>query len=291
MNIKKEIHMKKMILSSLVCISMFTQAQVQTPKASPVAKVEQRAGLTDISISYSRPAVNERKIFGELIPFGERWRLGANENTKIRTNDELIFGAEVLKAGTYAVFATPNTDRWVIDFYTDTTNWGLPEKWDPTKVALSVVAKVTVFPIKTENLTISIDNLEFNSAVLNITWDNTQASLPFSLNTKEKVVESIEKTLSSSTVTANDYYSAASYYFTEQIDLKKALVWSTKAVEMKGESAYWMTRLKAQLQAANGDIKGALATAKISIIAAEKDGDQNYVKMNQKSMEEWSKKK
>ncbi len=283
--------MKKIILSSLVCISMFTQAQVQTPKASPVAKVEQRAGLTDISISYSRPAVNERKIFGELIPFGERWRLGANENTKIRTNDELIFGAEVLKAGTYAVFATPNTDRWVIDFYTDTTNWGLPEKWDPTKVALSVVAKVTVFPIKTENLTISIDNLEFNSAVLNITWDNTQASLPFSLNTKEKVVESIEKTLSSSTVTANDYYSAASYYFTEQIDLKKALVWSTKAVEMKGESAYWMTRLKAQLQAANGDIKGALATAKISIIAAEKDGDQNYVKMNQKSMEEWSKKK
>ncbi|MEN9972460.1 MAG: hypothetical protein RIS20_807 [Bacteroidota bacterium] len=283
--------MKKIILSSLVCISMFTQAQVQTPKASPVAKVEQRAGLTDISISYSRPAVNERKIFGELIPFGERWRLGANENTKIRTNDELIFGAEVLKAGTYAVFATPNTDRWVIDFYTDTTNWGLPEKWDPTKVALSVVAKVTVFPIKTENLTISIDNLEFNSAVLNITWDNTQASLPFFLNTKEKVVESIEKTLSSSTVTANDYYSAASYYFTEQIDLKKALVWSTKAVEMKGESAYWMTRLKAQLQAANGDIKGALATAKISIIAAEKDGDQNYVKMNQKSMEEWSKKK
>jgi hypothetical protein len=283
--------MKKVILSGLVCISLVTQAQVQTPKASPVAKVEQRAGLTDISISYSRPAVNERVIFGELIPFGQRWRLGANENTKIKTSDVLIFSSGILKAGTYAIFATPKADSWEIDFYTDTTNWGLPEKWETEKVALTVSAKVTKMPVVTENLTISIDGMEFNSAVLNITWDKTQISLPFTLNTKEKVLASIDKVLSSSTVSANDYNQAASYYFTEKIDMKKALEWSTKAVEMKGVSAYWMTRLKSQLQAANGDIKGALETAKISMEAAEKDGDQNYVKMNQKSIEEWSKKK
>jgi hypothetical protein len=283
--------MKKVILSSLVCISLFAQAQVQTPKASPVAKVEQRAGLTDISISYSRPAVNERKIFGELIPFGQRWRLGANENTKITTSDVLIFGKDTLQAGTYALFATPNADSWVIDFYTETTNWGLPEKWETAKVALTVNAKVKKMPLVTENLSITIDGMEFNSAVLNITWDKTQVSIPFKLNTKEKVLASIEKTLSGSVVTANDYNQAASYYFTEQLDLKKALEWSTKAVEMKGVSAYWMTRLKSQIQAANGDVKGAIETAKISLAEAEKDGDQNYVKMNQQSIEEWSKKK
>ncbi|MEN9988007.1 MAG: hypothetical protein RLZZ585_1046 [Bacteroidota bacterium] len=283
--------MKKLILSSFVCISLFTQAQVQTPKASPVAKIEQRAGLTDITISYSRPAVNGRKIFGELIPFEVRWRLGANENTKITTSDVLIFGSDTLQAGTYALFATPNQDSWVIDFYTETTNWGLPEKWETSKVALTVNAKVKKMPIVTENLSISIDNMEFNSAVLSITWDKTQISLPFTLNTKEKVLASIEKVLSASVVTANDYNQAASYYFTEQIDMKKALEWSTKAVEMKGVSAYWMTRLKSQLQAANGDIKGAIETAKISLAEAEKDGDQNYVKMNQLSIEEWSKKK
>lgn len=283
--------MKKVILSSLVCISLFTQAQVQTPKASPVAKVEQRAGLTDISISYSRPAVNGRKIFGELIPFGVRWRLGANENTKITTSDVLIFGADTLQAGTYALFATPNQDSWVVDFYTETTNWGLPEKWETSKVALTVSAKVKKMPMVTENLSISIDNMEFNSAVLSITWDKSQVSLPFTLNTKANVLASIEKTLSGSVVTANDYNQAASYYFTEQIDMKKALEWSTKAVEMKGVSAYWMTRLKSQIQAANGDLKGAIETAKISMEAAEKDGDQNYVKMNQQSIEEWSKKK
>ena len=283
--------MKKIILSSFICISLLSQAQVQTPKASPVAKVEQRAGLTDIRISYSRPAVNERKIFGELIPFGERWRLGANENTKITTSDVLIFSSGILKAGTYAIFATPKADSWEIDFYTDTTNWGLPEKWEKEKVALTVTAKVKKMPAVTENLTIAIDGMEFNGAVLNITWDKTQVSFPFTLNTKEKVMASIDKALSASTVSANDYNQAASYYFTEQIDMKKALEWSTKAVEMKGASAYWMTRLKSQLQAANGDFKGALETAKISMEAAEKDGDQNYVKMNQKSIEEWSKKK
>lgn len=283
--------MKKVILSSLVCISLFAQAQVQTPKASPIAKVEQRAGLTDISISYSRPAVNGRKIFGELIPFGQRWRLGANENTKITTSDVLIFGSDTLQAGTYALFATPNSDIWVIDFYTETTNWGLPEKWETSKVALTVNAKVKKMPLVTENLSITIDAMEFNSAVLNITWDKTQVSIPFTLNTKAKVLASIEKTLSGSSVTANDYNQAANYYFTEQVDLKKALEWSTKAVELKGVSAYWMTRLKSQIQAANGDFKGAIETAKISLAEAEKDGDQNYVKMNQQSIEEWSKKK
>ena len=72
--------------------------------------------------------------------------------------------------------------------------------------------------------------------------------------------------------------------------MKQALIWAEKAVAEKGPSAYWMTRLKSQIQAANGDYKGAMETAKISIIEAEKDGDQNYVKMNQQSIEEWSKK-
>lgn len=282
--------MKKVIFSSFLCLSIFVQGQVQTPKASPVGKVEQRVGLTDISISYSRPAVNGRKIFGGLLPFGVRWRLGANENTKITTSDALIFGSDTLRAGTYALFATPYSDSWVIDFYTETTNWGLPEKWETSNVALTVNTKVKKMPIFTENLSISIDNMKFNSAVLSITWDKAQVSIPFTLNTKEKVLASIEKVLSASAVTANDYNQAASYYFTEQLDMKKALEWSTKAVEIKGVSAYWMTRLKAQLQAANGDYKGALETAKISMEAAEKDGDQNYVKMNQQSIEEWSKK-
>jgi predicted Zn-dependent protease len=139
-----------------------------------------------------------------------------------------------------------------------------------------------------ENLTISLDNLQNSGATLQFSWDRTRINIPFTLNTKDKVLASIKKTMDGPT--AGDYYSAASYYFQEKLDVKQALVWCTKAVELRPE-AYWMSRLMAQLQAANGDYKGAIETAKKSISAAEKDGDQNYVKMNKSSIEEWSKKK
>jgi hypothetical protein len=282
--------MKKIILIGFVCLSYVTNAQVITPKASPIGKVEQKVGLTDISISYSRPAVNGRIIFGDLLPFGERWRLGANENTKFRTSDDLNFESGILKAGTYALYATPFVDHWELEFYTDTTNWGMPEKWEDVKVALKLRAGLEKPRTTAENLTIGIEKMEFNSAELVISWDEMNVHFPFTVNTKEKVLASIEQTMKSKNITANDYHAAASYYFTEQLDLKQALAWSEKAVEMKGPSAYWMTRLKAQLQAANGDIKGAMETAKNSMQEAEKDGDLNYVRMNKVSIEEWRKK-
>jgi hypothetical protein len=217
------------------------------------------------------------------------WRLGANENTKVTTSDALIFGKDTLKAGTYALFAKPGQTNWELYFYADYSNWGLPEPWDAQKVVLQVNAGVQKTQDFQENLAISIDALTNNGGTLLITWENTKVSLPFSLNTKAKVLASIDKTMAGPA--ANDYHAAATYYFNENLDLKKALEWSTKAVELRGPSAYWMTRLKAQLQAANGDFKGAIETAKISIEAAKADGDDAYVRANEKSIEEWSKKR
>jgi hypothetical protein len=280
--------MKKLILSSFTFLSLTLNAQITTPKASPLAKIEQKVGLADITISYSRPGKKDRVVFGDVVPFGEIWRFGANENTKITSSESLIFGKDTLKAGTYAIFTKPNKDNWEVYFYTETTNWGTPEKWDDKKVALKLIALVTILNDVVENLTISFDNLQNSGATLQFSWDKTRINIPFTLNTKDKVLASIKKTMDGPT--AGDYYSAASYYFQEKLDVKQALVWCTKAVELRPE-AYWMSRLKAQLQAANGDYKGAIETAKISIAAAEKDGDQNYVKMNKTSIEEWSKKK
>jgi hypothetical protein len=156
-------------------------------------------------------------------------------------------------------------------------------------VRLQVTAGVQKLQDYQENLAFQIDALSNNGGTLLITWENTKVSLPFTLNTKAKVLASIDKTMTGPS--ANDYHAAATYYFNENLDLKKALEWSTKAVEMRGNSAYWMTRLKAQLQAANGDYKGAIETAKISIEAAKADGDDAYVRANEKSIAEWSKKR
>ncbi len=280
--------MKKIIVFAFAFFALNSNAQITTPKASPLAKIEQKVGLADLTISYSRPAKRDRVVFGDVVPFGEIWRFGANENTKITSSDALIFGRDTLKAGTYAIFTKPNKDKWEVYFYTETTNWGTPEKWDDQKVALKLTSPVVALNDVVENLTISIDNLQNAGATLQFSWDKTRINIPFTINTKDKVLASIKKTMDGPT--AGDYYSAASYYFQEKLDMKQALTWCTKAVEMRPE-AYWMSRLMAQLQAANGDYRGAIETAKKSIAAAEKDGDNNYVKMNNASIEEWSKKK
>ena len=281
--------MKKLFILLSLSFGSYTFGQITTPQASPQAKVEQKVGLADISISYYRPGKRGRTVFGDVVPFGELWRTGANENAKITTSDALIFGKDTLKAGTYAIFTKPNKANWEIYFYTDYSNWGTPENWDEKKIAFKTTATVSKLTETVENFTIGFDKMENSSAEICMTWENTKVSIPFSLNTKDKVLASIKKTMDGPT--ANDYHRAASFYFTEKIDMKKGLEWSTKAVELRGESAYWMTRLLAQLQAENGDYKKAIETAKKSMAAAEKDGDMNYVKQNKTSIDEWSTKK
>ena len=278
--------MKKILFASITLMSLSLNAQITTPKASPLAKIEQKVGLADLTIQYSRPGKKDRVVFGDVVPFGELWRMGANENTKITSSESLIFGKDTLKAGTYAIFTKPNKNNWEVYFYSETNNWGTPEKWDESKVVLKTTAPVISLNDIIENFTISFDNLSNDGANLQFSWDKTRVSISFKLVTKEKVLASIKKTMDGPT--ANDYHQAANYYFQEKLDLKQALTWSTKAVEMRPE-AYWMSRLKSQIQAANGDYKGAIESAKKSIEAAEKDGDQNYVKMNKASIEEWSK--
>ena len=277
----------KLLIGMTICTTI-GQAQITTPKASPLCKIEQKVGLADISISYSRPGVKARNAFGDVVEFGEIWRLGANENTKITSSENLIFGKDTLKAGTYALYAIPEKKSWQLIFYTETTNWGVPDNWSEDKIAYKTTLPVYELKDRVENLSIFIDKISNNGAEIQIAWDQTKVALPFSLTTKDKVVAGILKTMSGPK--ASDYHQAANYYFTEKIDMKQALIWSTLAVEMQGEKAYWMTRLKAQLQAENGDFKGAIETANKSMEAAALDNDSNYVKMNKASIEEWSKK-
>lgn len=280
--------MKKLFLGIFTVISFSMNAQVQTPALSPVSKFEQKVGLTDITIQYSRPGKRDRLVFGDVVPFGEIWRLGANENTKITSSDAIIFGKDTVKAGTYAFYARPEKDSWTLYLYSETTNWGVPDPWDSKKVVYETKLPVVQLNDVVETLTISIEKIENNGASLVIMWDKSKIALPFTVNTKDKVLASIKKTMEGPS--ANDYHRSATFYYQEKIDVKKALEWSTKACEMRPE-AYWMLRTKALLQAENGDFKGAIATAKKSMELAEKDGDAAYVKMNKTSIEEWSKKK
>jgi len=278
--------MKKFtILFVCILLANLSFAQIQTPQPSPSAKMEQMVGLTTINVEYSRPSMKGREIFGNLVPFGKMWRMGANNNTTISFSDDVMIGGKKLAAGDYALFANPTKNSWEIVFYKDTNNWGLPQKWDESKVALKAKAEVQKMPMTMETFTIVIDELKNDSAAINFLWEDTVAYLTVNVPTEDKTMTSINKVLNGPS--ANDYYAAASYFLEEGKDINQALKWINKSVEMQENAPFYVLRKKSLIEAKAGKKKDAIAKAKKSLAAAKKAGNQDYVKMNEDSLKEW----
>ncbi|WP_296384684.1 DUF2911 domain-containing protein [Winogradskyella sp.] len=279
--------MKKLVLFAFALTLMFSvNAQIETPQPSPFTKIEQKVGLTDVTLEYSRPSMKGRKIFGELVPYGKMWRAGANKNTMIIFSSDVVIGDNELKAGAYAIFVSPNEKSWDIVFYSDTENWGTPQKWDDSKVAAKVSSETYALPMDIETWSIGFDNLTNDSAVVGFIWENTYVGVKIEVPTDAGVTASIEKTMAGPS--ANDYYSAAVYNLQSNKDLKTAMEWIDKAVDMtKDKPRFWYLRQQSLIHAANGDKKGAIAAAKKSLDGATKAENADYVKMNEDSLKEW----
>ncbi len=272
--------MKKLVLSLFVtAIAFTTNAQIKTPAPSPSSKLEQAVGLTDVTLEYSRPGMRGRTIFGDLVPFDKVWRTGANENTKITFSDDVTIDGKELKKGTYALYTKPSKDSWEVIFYSDSKNWGNPQKWDASKVALSTTAKVQPMSMKIETFTLSIDDITNDSAVLGILWENAYVGVKFNTPTDKGVEASITKTMNGPS--ANDYFNSAKYYLDGGKDINKARTWINKAVDMtKDQPRFWYLRQQSLILAKAGDKKGAIVAAKASLAGAEKRGNADYIKMN-----------
>lgn len=286
--ILKRIKMKKLLLSSIVFTIIFSvNAQVKTPQPSPLSKVEQKVGLTDITIEYSRPGVKGRKIFGDLEPFGTTWRTGANANTKITFSDDITFGGQAVKAGTYALYTKLNSaTQWDVMLYSDSNNWGTPREWDESKVVATAKVEVHKVPFVVETFTIDINNIKNDSATLEMIWEQSYAAVPFSVPTDKAVVASINSVMNGPS--PNDYYSAAVYYLQEGKDIKKAVTWIDKAVDMtKEQPRFWFLRQQSLIHAASGDKAGAIAAAKKSLAGAKERKNDHYIKLNTDSLKEW----
>ncbi len=281
--------MKKVLfVLAMMLANYFTEAQIKTPAPSPKATLTQTVGLTEVVINYSRPSAKGRTVFGDLVPFGKLWRTGANENSTISFSEDVTINGKVLVKGKYAIFTTPKADNWEIVFYSVTDNWGTPEVWDETKVALKANAVAEMTDRNVESFTIGINNLDLNFAALELSWERTYVALKFEVPTQKSAIANIEKVLAGPT--AGDYFSSAQYLFQSNVDVAKALVYVNKALDMKQEKPFWHLRLKSLIQAKTGDKKGAIETAKLSLSAAEIAKNQDYIKMNKESIEEWSKK-
>ncbi|NOQ73186.1 MAG: DUF2911 domain-containing protein [Crocinitomix sp.] len=282
--------MKSILFAFLLLgASATVTAQVKSPQPSPAAELEQTIGLTEVKIEYSRPGVKGRTIFGELVPFGKVWRTGANKAVQFSTSTDIKFGGTDIKAGNYALYTVPGKDKWDVILYTETEIWGTPETWNDSLEAARVTVNTSTLNDNVESFTISINNIiNGTDADLNISWAKTKVTVKIVAPTIQIAQASIDKTMAGPT--AGDYYSAASFYLESSTDTEQAYTWIKKAIELRGgEAPFWMLRKQSLIEAKLGKKKEAIATAKLSMAAAEKAGNADYVKMNVDSIAEWSK--
>lgn len=281
--------MKKIIfLLAMMIANYVTEAQVKTPQASPKSTLTQVVGLTNVEIVYSRPSARGRDVFNNLVPFGKLWRTGANENTTVSFSDDVVIDGKTLPKGKYALYTNPRADNWEVFFYTATDNWGTPQTWDESKVALKTTVKSAHLDKFVESFTIGIDNLDNNFANLELSWENTIATIKFEVPTQKIATASIERALAGPT--SADYYASSQYLFQSNGDLVKSLSYIDKSLELSKDKPFYYYRLKSLIQAKTGDKQGAIETAKISLAGAEAAKNQDYIKMNKDSIADWSKK-
>ena len=263
-------------------------SQLELPQASPRGKVEQKVGLMTVSVSYSRPGIKGRKIFGGLVPFGEEWRTGANDRTTLTFSDSVKLEGHEVSPGTYALFTIPGEDEWTMIINKSATG-GI--KRDPKDDLVSFKVKPMHSATPVETFTIDISDVTTNSANLELAWENTMVKFRMEFDVDGRVEAAIRKAMENPLAGAATLYSqSASYYFTSKKDMKTALEWVNKSIEINSKPfAVW--RLKSQIQAELKDYKGAIASAQTSLSKAKEAGNKEFIKFNEDAIAEWSAKK
>ena len=274
----------------LLCLHSFLfsgHSQLQHPKASPLAKLEQDIGLTTIKIEYSRPAMRGRKIFGDLVPWGRIWRVGANASTKFTTSDTLEVKGNSLAPGTYALYAYPYESHWDVVFHKNTSHWGDGRTaYDPAEDAFSVRITPQKIADTQENFMIAFDQLTHDSAQMYWQWENTRVAIPVTVQTKEVMEAQIQAKLSDEP-NAQTLYEVARYYQEQDIKHSEGLSLVDRAITIGGDT-YYFHRVRSLLLASLGIYEEAIDSAQRSRELADAEGKDEFVRMNDKNISLWS---
>lgn len=283
--------MKKIILSLSLMASVLSTSigQVRTPSASTNSKIEQQVGLGNVTIEYSRPGVKGRKIYGDLVPFGQLWRTAANQGTKITFSDDVKIDGKEVKKGKYSLFTIPGASQWQIILHKDAT-LGVPnpETYKIADEAVRVAATPTKMADLKETFTVEFDKINDAGAEIFIAWENTRVAFTVDAITDAKVMANINQVMAGPS--AGDYLAAANYYTGAGKDMTKAVEWAKKAVDM-GANQFFQLRQYSLILAKAGKTADAIAAAKESLTKSIAAKNNDYIKMNEASIKEWSAKK
>lgn len=282
MNLRKKIQLSVLGLGLFIASNLQAQT-LKTPAPSPLQTVKQNFGLGEIGVEYSRPSAKGRVIYGDVVAFGNVWRTGANGATKITIGEDTKVEGNPISAGTYALYTMPGKDAWDIMFYKDLTLGGNVGEYKKEDEVLRVSVKPTALTQKVETFTINFADITATTCNVELLWEQTRVAFKLTTEIDAKVMKSIETAMAPAD--KRPYFSAASYYYDNNKDMKQALEWAEKAVE-QNPKAYWVLHLKAKIQLKLKDAKGAIETAEKSKALAMEDKDDAYVKNNDKLIAE-----
>ena len=255
------------LLCGVLSIASLCHAQTATgetlmlnlPRKSQHAVVMQRIGITDITINYHRPLANGRQIWGKVVPYGQVWRAGANENTTITFTDPVTIESQALDKGTYGLHMLPGENQWTVIFSKVSTAWGsFSYKQDEDALRVSVKPQTTELH---NALTYDFDDVKPDSTVVTMSWDKVAVPFKVAVNVNDIVTASIQKQIRG----LNQYYwegwdDAASYFLANKIDLDEAL--KDEELSIQAEERYDNLLNKSKILDAMGRTQEAEAARK-----------------------------
>lgn len=252
----------------LMSYSMVAQAELSLPRPSPLAKVTQQVGVTDISVTYFSPGKRGRAIWGGLVPYGQLWRTGANGATVLSLSHDATIGGTKVKAGTYAIFSKPGQTSWWVMINTNYKTGGTRGYHEKNDVAKFEAKPQT--SADRERLTFLFENTTENSTDLCLEWAGVKIAIPIQVDTKSYAAANIDAALKHGW---RPYFEAARHYYSIA-DYKKARTYIDQALAL--HKNWWNSWLKAQIMGKQHKLLQALKHAK----RAQKLGANDYVYKN-----------
>ena len=240
---KKRMLLAFLATGALLLIASQSHAQsiLNLPRPSQHALVTQRIGITDISVNYSRPLVNNRQIWGKLVPYGQVWRAGANENTMMEFTDPVSIEGKPLAKGGYGLHMIPNQNEWTVILSKAATSWGsFSYKQDEDALRVTVKPQPSEFH---EALTYDFDDVKPDSTLVTLRWE--KVAVPFRVTVP--VHDVVEADLKSQLRTGSQYIweswdEAASYLLAEKVDLPEALDYSNHSIQLESRFDNLLTK-------------------------------------------------
>jgi hypothetical protein len=275
--------MKKLLFSTLFLFAGLCSVhaqQLRTPAPSSTQTIKQEFGLSNVEVSYSRPGVKGRNIFGDLVPFGKVWRTGANNATTITFGDTVMIGNTKVPAGKYGLLTIPDRTQWtiIITRQLDVTS---PAAYKQDQDVVRITAQPEDLPFGIESFTIMFNNVKSTAMDIDLIWDKTLVSLPVTTEIDSKIMAQIDNIMAAD---SRPYYNAAMYYVENGKDQNKALAWFNKAAEVNPK-AYWVYYQRASLLSKMGKKQEAVASANKSMELAKEAKNDDYVTLNQKLLD------